>query len=84
MRGDLQTALASGWRPAQGEFSHVADAQPQVFTRTRAQVRAELLDAIANGERLSYGEGSPDLLPSRARDQRIAATAALNVAPTVR
>ncbi|MCK6433411.1 MAG: DUF4148 domain-containing protein [Burkholderiaceae bacterium] len=84
VRGELQAALASGWRPAQGEFSHVADAQVQVFTRTRAEVRAELLEAIANGERLSYGEGSPAPLPIRAVDQRIAATAALNVTPTVR
>jgi hypothetical protein len=31
-----------------------------VSTRTRAEVRAEVTQAIARGERLSYGEANPD------------------------
>ena len=47
--------MASGWRPAQGEVSYAPEQENFVSARTRAEVRSEVLAAMAGGERLSYG-----------------------------
>jgi hypothetical protein len=84
VRAELQAALASGWRPSQGEASYAPELQRTVSTRTRAEVRAELLAAIANGERLSYGEASPDPLPARNAKSPVASTVATRQAQVLR
>jgi hypothetical protein len=51
----LVAAIASGQRYAAGEDDFVAP-QPAAPGPTQAQVRGELLAAIANGEHRFYGE----------------------------
>jgi hypothetical protein len=84
VRTELQAALASGWRPSQGEASYAPELQRTVSTRTRAEVRAELMAAIANGERLSYGEASPDPLHARNLKPSAASTVATRQAQVPR
>lgn len=57
---ELQAALATGWRPSQGEASYAPEQAAFVSKRTRAEVHGEVLAAMARGERLSYGEASLD------------------------
>jgi hypothetical protein len=84
VRAELQAALASGWRPLQGEASYAPELQRTASTRTRAEVRAELLAAIANGERLWYGEASPDALHGHNAKPSVASTAATRQAQVLR
>lgn len=44
---ELKAALASGWRPSQGEASYAPEQQRFASTRSRAEVNAELQAALA-------------------------------------
>jgi hypothetical protein len=55
---ELQAALASGWRPVQGQASYAPEMQNTASTRSRADVRAELGAALASGWRPAQGEAS--------------------------
>lgn len=63
VRAELQAALASGWRPSQGEASYAPERQNVVSTRSRAEVKAELRTAYANGWRPAQGEASSAPVP---------------------
>lgn len=80
VRAELQAAIASGWRPSQGEASNAPEFERSFSTRTRADARGEVLAAIARGERLSYGEASPD--PLQAQRTRANSAATLAARPT--
>lgn len=84
VRAELQAALASGWRPSQGEASYAPELQHTVSTRARAEVRAELLAAIATGWRPSQGEVSSDQLPGLASNPSSASTVATRSAQILR
>lgn len=78
VRAELQAALASGWRPAQGEASDAPEQRSAASTRSRAEVNAELQAALASGWRPSQGEASnypvpQDLASTRAGVGAVAA-----------
>ncbi len=84
VRAELQAALASGWRPSQGEASYAPELQRTVSTLTRAEVRAELQAALASGWRPSQGEASADPFPVRNAKTSASSTVATRQAQALR
>lgn len=78
VRAELQAALASGWRPSQGEASDAPELRNVTSTRSRAEVNSELQAALASGWRPSQGEASntpwpQDSAAARSRSESLAA-----------
>lgn len=75
VRAELQAALASGWRPAQGEAGSAPEQRNLISTRSRSSVVAELQAALASGWRPSQGEASNAPTPYDATSMPARATA---------